>query len=1137
MAIVSISKIQHRRGLQQDLPQLASAELGWSLDQQKLYIGNGILSEGSPRLGNTEILTEHSDILRLAESYTYLNEDAGYTPTTGGRNNKFNAVAYGNGTYVIVGTNGSILKSADGVSWSPVYGGTTNTLNDIVYGLVGTVGYFVAVGASGTIIYSQDGAVWNNAITSVLLTLTSITYATGTINNFVATSNSGKVIVSSDASLWTVVTTGTSNSLNSISYYNGLVVAVGNNGTILTSSTPGINNAWVSRVCPSSYNLKSVKWNSDRWIIGGEYSTVLYSTNAITWKYSFTDTFRAAANNTGIWVFVGDGGVIYKSSGATGTDLTVTNSITSNNLNDIIFSATDNAFVTVGASGTILTSSTTDLWTAQTSGTTYDLNKIVYDPLNAVYVAVGNNGTIITSTNLANPSAWTLRTSGTTQNLYSIAIWPQSGSLKYVAVGANGTILISSNLTSWQAPSTGITSNFKSIAVASLGGSSYKAIAVGDAGAMASCINVGAGLSSTWSLISTSNVEDLHGINYITWTYNGITSNKFFAVGNNGTVISNDPTVNALWSDRLDVSSANHLFNVYYGIDNFWIVGSVGYSTIYGGDITQSDTITNQSLNLLFNATTGFSGPTITSSSYGLSKYVIVGQYDTVLASSDGQNYVSQPSRPSNWPANLSSADLFDIIFQDSKFLGVGNKGLLLTSSDSILWSGKSYVFGNAKTTRSLQHKLDDFVSVKDFGAKGDGLTDDTESINRALYEIYCKSSNASARKVLHFPGGRYIVSDSIKVPSNAVIRGEGANNTIIQQTADPTYTSYVIITADSLQQIGSQAGYNGATLPSDIIVEDMALESAADGIWLVNASRVTFSRVRMTGGLSFPNVPGNPNVGINLIGAAMSVPTDINFLDCYLEKFNYGVYQYDTEYTRNIRFDSTTFTNMYKGMYLCNGDGQVNTMTISNCVFDNICASAIDANYATNITSTFNSYRDVGNSYHGTGNGATEIIKFGTASIGCASINDQFDRGSTESFSYPWVIGNPTTGAWFGGHELRVGYFAQEGGEIHLLSTGQTNAAISGLTYTINDNSYNQRIQYMIVRDSYTRSGVLQLVYNKTTKAYTIDDESSETGDVGVIFGISSDNTTLSLTYTSTGGSATVFTLAVAERFVKISW
>lgn len=60
MAILQISRIQHRRGLQEDLPQLASAELGWSIDTRKLYIGNGTVDEGAPTEGVTEILTENS---------------------------------------------------------------------------------------------------------------------------------------------------------------------------------------------------------------------------------------------------------------------------------------------------------------------------------------------------------------------------------------------------------------------------------------------------------------------------------------------------------------------------------------------------------------------------------------------------------------------------------------------------------------------------------------------------------------------------------------------------------------------------------------------------------------------------------------------------------------------------------------------------------------------------------------------------------------------------------------------------------------------------------------------------------------------------------------------------------------------
>ena len=83
MAIVQISRIQIRRGLQQDLPQLASAEMGWSIDSQRLYIGNGTFTEGAPTQGVTEILTQHSNLLGLIGLYTYQGAAAGYTVLTG----------------------------------------------------------------------------------------------------------------------------------------------------------------------------------------------------------------------------------------------------------------------------------------------------------------------------------------------------------------------------------------------------------------------------------------------------------------------------------------------------------------------------------------------------------------------------------------------------------------------------------------------------------------------------------------------------------------------------------------------------------------------------------------------------------------------------------------------------------------------------------------------------------------------------------------------------------------------------------------------------------------------------------------------------------------------------------------------
>lgn len=89
MAVVQISRIQIRRGKINSgtgLPQLASGELAWAVDTQELYIGNGAVSEGSPAVGNTKILTlndltTQGSILGLLE-YDYKSDDTSITTGT-----------------------------------------------------------------------------------------------------------------------------------------------------------------------------------------------------------------------------------------------------------------------------------------------------------------------------------------------------------------------------------------------------------------------------------------------------------------------------------------------------------------------------------------------------------------------------------------------------------------------------------------------------------------------------------------------------------------------------------------------------------------------------------------------------------------------------------------------------------------------------------------------------------------------------------------------------------------------------------------------------------------------------------------------------------------------------------------------
>lgn len=65
MAILQISKIQHRTGANTDLPQLDVGEIGFATDEQRVYIGNDPVLHPTPNSSvttQTEILTEHSDI-------------------------------------------------------------------------------------------------------------------------------------------------------------------------------------------------------------------------------------------------------------------------------------------------------------------------------------------------------------------------------------------------------------------------------------------------------------------------------------------------------------------------------------------------------------------------------------------------------------------------------------------------------------------------------------------------------------------------------------------------------------------------------------------------------------------------------------------------------------------------------------------------------------------------------------------------------------------------------------------------------------------------------------------------------------------------------------------------------------------
>ena len=159
MAIVQISQITNRLGLQSDLPQLAGGELGWSTDSRQLYIGNGTpgqppLGQGAPVIGNTEILTEFSNISALFSTTQSQFTQGSYTRLIG-----LSEILANDTATTAVFTFDTIISPTFSFDYSIVRQQTYRT---------GT--WRVASAGSATLVSSDDGI--QNASTGVTISVT-----------------------------------------------------------------------------------------------------------------------------------------------------------------------------------------------------------------------------------------------------------------------------------------------------------------------------------------------------------------------------------------------------------------------------------------------------------------------------------------------------------------------------------------------------------------------------------------------------------------------------------------------------------------------------------------------------------------------------------------------------------------------------------------------------------------------------------------------------------------------------------------------------------------------------------------------------------------------------------------------------
>jgi hypothetical protein len=161
----------------------------------------------------------------------------------------------------------------------------------------------------------------------------------------------------------------------------------------------------------------------------------------------------------------------------------------------------------------------------------------------------------------------------------------------------------------------------------------------------------------------------------------------------------------------------------------------------------------------------------------------------------------------------------------------------LFSLADSYTYSvDKSYVLtgpdSSNATKRTLQERLDDRVSVRSFGAKGDGVTNDTVALQRALDQLYLNSATKGStlsRVALHLEAGTYIINDTLYVPPYASLIGSGSGKTVISSTVNKP----IFITVNSSSTPGAPASDSSSTSltqATDILLKGMSLKTIGAG-------------------------------------------------------------------------------------------------------------------------------------------------------------------------------------------------------------------------------------------------------------------------------------------------------------------
>lgn len=254
---------------------------------------------------------------------------------------------------------------------------------------------------------------------------------------------------------------------------------------------------------------------------------------------------------------------------------------------------------------------------------------------------------------------------------------------------------------------------------------------------------------------------------------------------------------------------------------------------------------------------------------------------------------------------------------------------------------------GAVTSNYTVADKLSQCVSVKDFGAVGDGVTDDTTAIQNAI------DSLPSTGGALYFPTGTYLVSSAITINKPGVYYGDGWATNIRSTSASAnifTCTDAEQIQIEQMRFTSSVTRSGGwyvdvAASANRFRLSDFAMDGAIGGIRTAAVATATFERGQILNCVATTGVAVRINAGFDVTVRDIICDQGAEIFAGVLIK-----------QAGDVTLEDLQLLNAGQALYLEPNAGQViSSLWANNCFFDNATRGAyLFANGGTIVRTLF---------------------------------------------------------------------------------------------------------------------------------------------------------------------------------------